>query len=510
MENRRLYEVGGKLIKFAWAVEILAVSIGLLISIVVSYSVYMQLNAHEREMSAGNISTILVAGLPFVLVAVVEASKIPIATAMMYARHFAWRLGFFVGVIMLATITFETMLNGFERNFSNLTLAIDDQKNAALRLDEKINSLDQQKKNIDTLHMDTIDANYHRNVSNANRYFTDNLASQRKVMEQRLSEIDTGYKDKIDQEVSDLQNKEAQVYADWDKERDALQQRIRKMLNQNLAGSSEEKAQLEKEVADLKAEMKQKMADATFLTRQSVEDKYRALIDKKEKRLYQVSDFSSGKEALKEQTGTEQMLQAQLKTMGVTYQKRIDTIHQRIDFLSNRLKQRSEEDEALRAKYRQQYQQFTNEAVQTKDSIIQRALKEKKSQLKTFDEIQQKVKKIDEDIFGLQQQKLEIDHKINTLITQNQIYRVAAYINGNESARDVPKHLVGLVALVWFTSLAFICSVTGVFLAIAGIYLQRTYGAPGSRPDIEPETPTLAEVEHERTMHTSNGTLNPA
>lgn len=325
MENRRLYDVGSKLIKFAWGVEILAVSIGLLISIVVSYSVYTQLNAHERAMSAGNFSTILVAGLPFVLVAVVEASKIPIATAMMYARHLVWRIGFFIGVIMLATITFETMLNGFERNFSNLTLAIDDHKNAALRLDEKINSLNQQKQAINTLKMDTINANYRNGVSTANHYYSQNLSSQRQLLDKRLGEIDTGYKDKINQEIADLQSQESKVYADWDKERDALQQRIRKMLNQNLKGSSEEKSQLEKEVADLKAEMKKKMAEATFLTRQSVEDKYRALIDKKEKRLYQVSDFSSGKEALKEQTGTEEMLQAQLKTMGVTYQKRIDT-----------------------------------------------------------------------------------------------------------------------------------------------------------------------------------------
>lgn len=159
------------------------------------------------------------------------------------------------------------------------------------------------------------------------------------------------------------------------------------------------------------------------------------------------------------------------------------------------MKQRAEDDDALRAKYRQQFHQFTEEATRTKDGIIQRALKEKKNQLETYDEIQKKVKQIDGDIFDLQQQKLEIDHKINTLITQNQIYRVAAYINGSESARDVPKSLVGLVALVWFTSLAFICSVTGVFLAVAGIYLQRTYGPAGSRPDIEPETPTLAELE---------------
>ena len=40
---------------------------------------------------------------------------------------------------------------------------------------------------------------------------------------------------------------------------------------------------------------------------------------------------------------------------------------------------------------------------------------------------------------------------------------------------DVPRETVGLVALIWFASLAFISSVTGVILAIAGIYIQKCY-----------------------------------
>jgi len=55
--------------------------------------------------------------LPFVLVAVVEAAKIPVATALMYAKHFLVRVLFFIGLVLLSTITFENHLNGFERTF---------------------------------------------------------------------------------------------------------------------------------------------------------------------------------------------------------------------------------------------------------------------------------------------------------------------------------------------------------------------------------------------------------
>jgi isoaspartyl peptidase/L-asparaginase-like protein (Ntn-hydrolase superfamily) len=69
----------------------------------------------------------------------------------------------------------------------------------------------------------------------------------------------------------------------------------------------------------------------------------------------------------------------------------------------------------------------------------------------------------------------DIHYSINRLVNQNQIYRVSTYITGKENAIDVPKDIVGTVALVWFGSLAFICSLAGVFLAIAGIYIQKIY-----------------------------------
>lgn len=74
-------------------------------------------------------SAVLVAGLPFLLIAVVELCKIPLTFAFMSVNHVAWRLLFLVFVLFLCMITFETMLNGFERNFSNLNRAIDERNN---------------------------------------------------------------------------------------------------------------------------------------------------------------------------------------------------------------------------------------------------------------------------------------------------------------------------------------------------------------------------------------------
>ena len=70
-------------------------------------------------------------------------------------------------------------------------------------------------------------------------------------------------------------------------------------------------------------------------------------------------------------------------------------------------------------------------------------------------------------------QQRELQSEINHLINQNQIYRLAMYAFGQESATDVDRSMVGIVALLWFGSLSLIAAVCGVMLALAGFYLRR-------------------------------------
>ena len=80
---------------------------------------------------------------------------------------------------------------------------------------------------------------------------------------------------------------------------------------------------------------------------------------------------------------------------------------------------------------------------------------------------------IDEQIFQLRNRQRVLQSEINHLINQNQIYRLAMYAGGKQSATEVERGMVGIVALLWFGSLALISSVCGVMLALAGFYLRR-------------------------------------
>lgn len=492
LTNRNLFNVGVRLVKFAWVVEILAVTIGFLISIIVSYSVYDELNRHDGASSFGDYANILVAGLPFVLVAVVEASKIPIASAMMYARHIRWRIMLFIGLFMLAFITFETMSNGFERNFAGLNLSISEQKNESLLLQNQIKDLERRKDEINVIDPDRVDNQYNSTVERANKNYYRALQVEREHINNQLKNLKDDYEPAYKEQIRQLEAKKNEIYEAWDQERVALQKRLRSLLNQNMSGANTDKEVLQKEIDDLQAEMKAKLAEASFLTKSAVEEKYRKLIKEKEQRLYKVSDFAAGSAALTQQTQTEQQLQEQLQILGKNFQTRIDMTQKRINELEKELDQRRKHDEELRKKYQKEFSNYSNQVANNKQSIINRVSQEKKEKLTEYKSIQEQVKAIDAEIFEIKKQQTQIAHKINRLVNSNQIYRMAAYIADKENAIDVPKSTVGLVALVWFSSLAFICAVTGIFLAVSGIYLQKTY-AEKEQEDQEAEEIKLAQ-----------------
>ena len=284
LSNQKLFNIGVSLVKFAWVVEILAVSIGFLISIIVSFSVYAELNKTNRTLTFGDYSSILVAALPFVLVAVVEAAKIPVATALMYAKHFWWRVLFFIGLLLLAGITFETMLNGFERNFSGLNITIDEKKNESLLLQDKIDVLENRKEEINIIDIQKIENDYLTNVQYANNAYYTALDKERAHINQQINQLssESDNRKQYQEEIDDLHAKERDIYSSWDKERDELQKRLRSLLNNYVAGTQNDKQLLQRELDDLKAEMQQQLSEAGFFTRNQVEAKYRKLItDKK-------------------------------------------------------------------------------------------------------------------------------------------------------------------------------------------------------------------------------------
>nr|WP_170541078.1 hypothetical protein [Ruegeria arenilitoris] len=93
-----------KLIRLAWGIELILVSVGLGIAFA---------QASSMPEGSGFAQTFPVFGV-FVVLAAVELAKIPAATVVFHSRRWA-RLFASVGLLVAALISFETIFNGFER-----------------------------------------------------------------------------------------------------------------------------------------------------------------------------------------------------------------------------------------------------------------------------------------------------------------------------------------------------------------------------------------------------------
>ena len=113
---------GGRLVAIAWTIEIIAASIGLFIGIssAISSIAYYQGLEGSEVMIGSTFTNTFIGAAPFIIIAAVELTKIPLALGFYRTKRLVWRLLFLVTLLLLVFVTFETMYNGLERNFSAL------------------------------------------------------------------------------------------------------------------------------------------------------------------------------------------------------------------------------------------------------------------------------------------------------------------------------------------------------------------------------------------------------
>jgi len=120
IKNNEIRSKGKHLIVFAWGIEIIAASIGLFFAIVRILSAVEQ----NDVMTSSLWFDALIGALPFVAISLVELTKIPFVTAFYYAQTFVWKSVFFLGIMILMIVTFETFFTGFERSWASINKKI--------------------------------------------------------------------------------------------------------------------------------------------------------------------------------------------------------------------------------------------------------------------------------------------------------------------------------------------------------------------------------------------------
>lgn len=134
-------EYGKKILYVAWAVEILAAIIGLTIAAATAYDAYRGIENPDTS----HLINALIGALPFLIIAVIEPTKIPLAGGFYKTRALGWKILILCALLGLTGVTFETMFNGLERNLTNVTRKVVDAENQIQflgdQLDEKVRKL---------------------------------------------------------------------------------------------------------------------------------------------------------------------------------------------------------------------------------------------------------------------------------------------------------------------------------------------------------------------------------
>ena len=115
---------GKFLLNMAWTVEILVAIIGICIAIIVIINAQGTQNLEDLAGRSIRLNDITFGGI-FFIVAIVELTKIPLATAVYYSVRIYWKVIFLIGLLLVNVSTFETIVTGFERINRERTKIVD-------------------------------------------------------------------------------------------------------------------------------------------------------------------------------------------------------------------------------------------------------------------------------------------------------------------------------------------------------------------------------------------------
>jgi len=454
---------------FAWIVEGVAVTIGLALSVITAITYFK--SAGVADFS--DYMNALVGTLPFVIVAIVELTKIPLSGAAYYATSRIWKVVFTFSLLFVAMITFETMLNGLERFFTAQTSGVTDKQRVYVNLMEQISDKQEKKGRLEEVTLEKIEQEYNERrmviVTDRDKV----IGKLEQDRREKKSDKDESL-EQMREELKELLQERKEIREDRKNEIERITKKndwdAKVAINESKADEARINRELDQisiEIADLRKKRAEAYEDATFFTAGAATEKYDQDIAAKEeivaglqRQLSELDAFSKSyqlsKEGLREvkQVRSEydatlgeidmriREKRAQIAEVVALNQKDVDLEVARVD------------DEIERTVQKFKMQEEIN-------------LRERDEKVGRFQFYKEELASINDEVDALEERRTEVRKEINAIVEGTQVYRMAQWYSGKDSAADVDKDVVGLVAFIWFGSLSAIVAFTGIILAVA-------------------------------------------
>jgi len=465
---------GKFLLRMAWSVEILVALIGLCIGIIIIRGAQGATEASDL-MARGISLNDLTIGMIFIIVAVVELTKIPLATAVYYSVRLSWKIIFLIGLLLVNVSTFETIVTGFERINRERTKVVD-------KMIVEYNSIKTQIELInDNTKVKTFDIDIN------------NLRDQRTKINSQISEITINGQKRIQDILNTGSNKDAIAQ---------LQSQIDTLTN-DISTLSAKKADLPnqiKKIGILKTNEKSILAEIAAIEK--------TIINKeKEKRIKEEKIADLIKQQSVNTGGQVDIIKNEITLAIKPLNEELEVISAKINDLEKRQKgftlDKEDKDQKLRDLEDRKLELISNsEGTGIDDLAPDNQVFRVATWLKGWFVIDynKEIDKINDQIFELEKQKVKsitekswfdsilsyfnknseldneaIDKQISRLQIQISDFEKKAEraLNTVEESvyADLPRGAITAAFWLWFGVLSFIISVTGTLLAFASLVM---------------------------------------
>ena len=464
-------KTGKLLYKFAWAVEVVAILIGLLIALLT----FME----SRESGSGSILNALVGAIPLFMIALVEATKIPFVEAFYRITVKAWKITFGVTLLILSFITFETFFNGLERYFAQLLNEINSEYNTLNRLDEEIIKNEEQIDILNELTKEKILSNYEIQRLSA----IDTFTSQEDAIKDRISSLRSSvssasildYEKRIQE--AQIEVKEEKIAGE--KRVDQLQQKqltnianLKENFNAKTESDSLNLNRQRQDLVSLRSTARAQEKDAPFYRKNDVRELYREKIRKLEEKIEKSESLLSERDLISVIEKQDNKNSKDLTSLEEKNAQKIARLRSRLSGLIEEKNERTalkENDiKPLLDNLSDELNSISN-AFNSEMDLITAA---KDSEEERYQKKQEKIEILEDKMLDLKDERVEIRDVINAAVADNNIYRIAMFFTQKKSAADISRQLAQRVAAIWFGSIAFLCAYTGVMLALASFVLR--------------------------------------
>jgi hypothetical protein len=136
---------GRLLYKAAWGFEIIAAITGVIVAIVIGHDAYTNYLVEnpldpkgEMIISTAHWADVVLGSMPVGMVALAEILKIPIVYLVYINKNLFTKVFFSIVLLGLTLITFETVISGFERQFTNVIYKVERPKEQLRQINSEI------------------------------------------------------------------------------------------------------------------------------------------------------------------------------------------------------------------------------------------------------------------------------------------------------------------------------------------------------------------------------------